>query len=267
VFLPIHTAGVYSQGNLECCSDYVVSSYTPTLSALRRARAHFVPISRESLVLLAAGASETLASLKMPFLKSVKAEIIDVALLARATDHIQVLEYGHTSAAKVHEMAEALPRADIVHLACHGVQDQEDPLKSGFCLGDGKLTVSKLMEIKLDRAFLAFLSACETAKGDQDQPDQAIHLAAAMLFCGFRSVVATMWCVFTCSDRMCVPTSFRTIWDDDGPAVARIFYKALLAEKMIDADAIAYALDAAVSKLRQDGVSPARWASFIHVGA
>jgi CHAT domain-containing protein len=204
VFLPIHSAGVYSHGNLECCSDYVVSSYTPTLSALRRARADFEPIARESLVLLAAGASETITSLNMPVLDSVKAEITEVTRLAQATDHIEVLEYGHTSAAKVHEVAEALPRADIVHLACHGVQDSEDPLNSGFCLGDGRLTVSDLMEITLHRASLAFLSACETAKGDENQPDQAIHLAAAMLFCGFRSVVATMWCVHTRAHTLCI---------------------------------------------------------------
>lgn len=37
------------------------------------------------------------------------------------------------------------------------------------------------------------LSACETATGDSEQPDQAVHLAAAMLFVGFRSVIATMW--------------------------------------------------------------------------
>jgi CHAT domain-containing protein len=51
------------------------------------------------------------------------------------------------------------------------------------------------MELKLDYAFLAFLSACETAKGDNEQPDQAMHLAAAMLFSGFKSIVATMWYV------------------------------------------------------------------------
>jgi CHAT domain-containing protein len=129
----------------------------------------------------------------MPFLDNVKAEITDVSRLARASNGIEVLEYGRTSAAKVHEVTEALPRANIVHLACHGVQDQEDPLSSGFCLGDGKLAVCQLMDIKLDHAFMAFLSACETAKGDKNQPDQTIHLAAAMLFCGFRSVVATMW--------------------------------------------------------------------------
>jgi CHAT domain-containing protein len=195
VFLPIHAAGVYSGGRLqEGCSDYVVSSYTPTLSALHRARTNLAPITRDrSLMLLAAGASETVPSLKMPFLYNVQAEVTDVARMARATDQIQVIEYGRTSAAKIHEVVDALPRADVVHLACHGVQDLEDPLKSGFCLGDGKLSVSELMGIKLEHPFLAFLSACETAKGDRNQPDQVIHLAAAMLFCGFPNVVATMW--------------------------------------------------------------------------
>jgi CHAT domain-containing protein len=194
VFLPIHAAGVYTEGRLrEGCSDYVVSSYTPTLSALHRARANLAPIARKSLVLLAAGAPQTVPSLNMPFLDDVQAEIADVARIARATDQIHVIEYGRISAAKVYEVVDTWPRADIVDLACHGVQDLEDPLKSGFCLGDGKLSVSQLMDIKLDHPFLAFLSACETAKGDRKQLDQVIHLAAAMLFCGFPNVVATMW--------------------------------------------------------------------------
>jgi CHAT domain-containing protein len=51
------------------------------------------------------------------------------------------------------------------------------------------------MELNIKDGFLAFLSACETARGSEDQPDQAMHLAAAMLFVGFKSVVATMWSV------------------------------------------------------------------------
>jgi CHAT domain-containing protein len=192
-FVPIHAAGVYSQSNPECCSDYVVSSYTPTLSALRRARMDFVPMASQSLVLLAAAASDTVKSLDLSTLYNVRSEMNHVVRIAQATGLNDILEYGQTSAAKVQEVTEALPRADIVHLACHGLQNARDPLDSGFCLGDGKLTISKLMDIKLDRAFLAFLSACETAKGDKEQPDQVIHLAAAMLFCGFRSIVATMW--------------------------------------------------------------------------
>jgi CHAT domain-containing protein len=102
------------------------------------------------------------------------------------------------------EMARALESASIVHIACHGTQDAADPLQSAFHLsGDRTLTISDLMELDLKHAHLAFLSACETAKGDRKQPDQAIHLAATMLFAGFRSVIGTMWyarSVHTCTD-------------------------------------------------------------------
>jgi len=88
---------------------------------------------------------------------------------------------------------EKVPDTTILHLTCHGYQDFTNPLESGFVIQDSMLTVAKLMGLNLDKAFLAFLSACETAKGDKALTDQAIHLAAAMLFAGFKSVVATMW--------------------------------------------------------------------------
>jgi CHAT domain-containing protein len=97
------------------------------------------------------------------------------------------------SPATVSETCAAMQTANIVHLACHGIQDPKSAVESGFCLSDGRLTISKVMEMKFDNPFLAFLSACETAKGDQDQPDQVMHLAAAMMFLGFKTVVATMW--------------------------------------------------------------------------
>jgi CHAT domain-containing protein len=86
-----------------------------------------------------------------------------------------------------------LPEATVVHLACHGLQDAADPLESGFCLSGGRLTIRALMSFELPEALFAFCSACETAKGDSQQPDQTVHLAAAMLFVGFRSLVATLW--------------------------------------------------------------------------
>ena len=48
------------------------------------------------------------------------------------------------------------------------------------------LTAAKLMSLNLRKAFLEFMSACETAKSDKVQPDQAIHLACAMFFAGFK---------------------------------------------------------------------------------
>lgn len=86
-----------------------------------------------------------------------------------------------------------LPEASILHLASHGIQDYQSPLDSGFILRDAKLTISQLMPLPLPHAFLAFLSACETAKGDREQTDQAIHLASTMLFAGFKSVIGTLW--------------------------------------------------------------------------
>lgn len=88
-----------------------------------------------------------------------------------------------------------LADASIAHFACHGVQDAENALDSGFCLRDGVLTVAELMRLNLSEAVFAFLSACETAQGDRDQPDQTIHLCAALLFCGFKSIIGTMWSV------------------------------------------------------------------------
>jgi CHAT domain-containing protein len=86
-----------------------------------------------------------------------------------------------------------LPEASILHLACHAHQDRDDPLNSGFDLSQGRLTAGQLMEARSPNAQLAYLSACESAAADENQPDEAINLAATMLFVGFKSVIATMW--------------------------------------------------------------------------
>jgi hypothetical protein len=59
----------------------------------------------------------------------------------------------------------------------------------------------------------------------------------------------------------------RNMNDADGPAVARDFYAALFAKERLDANAVPFALDAAVYALRERGVPPHRWATFIHMGA
>lgn len=79
----------------------------------------------------------------------------------------------------------------------------KQPLDSGLILTDGRLKVSEIMRRpENDNTFdlkkymsLAFLCACETAKGDETVPDEAMHLASSLLFAGFRGVVATMWWV------------------------------------------------------------------------
>jgi CHAT domain-containing protein len=193
--LPLHAAGVYD-GPSELrtsCADYVVSSYTPTLTSLLRAQKTAVPISRNS-VDIALIAEKRPKESHLSVLHGVDAEVNNINMIAQ-TSHIRPLKVSQSSIT-VDRACDAIPAANILHLACHGIQDPRDITQSGFCLGDGRLTVSTLMQLDIKNPFLAFLGICETAKTDQPgQPDQVMHLAAAMMFLGFKSVVAPMWSV------------------------------------------------------------------------
>jgi CHAT domain-containing protein len=95
--------------------------------------------------------------------------------------------------ATVNKVASHLSAVSIAHFACHGQQNRTNPLESSLILEDGQLKISHIMQEKTLNASLALLCACETAKGDEDLPDEAMHLGATLLFAGFRGVVATMW--------------------------------------------------------------------------
>jgi CHAT domain-containing protein len=187
--LPLHAAGLYDGPNAECCSDYVVSSYTPTISALQRARKDCTDLPRDALKLVLVAES---SAPNVDPLPQVDEEVQCISRIAEVQSaKVTTIQTPATS----NDVIKTIKTANIVHMACHGIQNRSNALKSGFCLHDGDLTVSRLMRLKLERPLLAFLSACETARGDSRQPDQIIHLAAAMLFGGFQSVVATMWWV------------------------------------------------------------------------
>ena len=134
------------------------------------------------------------------------------------------------------------------------------------------------MQLSFPNAFLAILSACQTARGDDTQPDQAVHLAATMLFLGFKSVLATMWYVL-CSwitskfHRTYANTYDRSMNDNLGTHITKTIYQHLYAKsnKQLDPSVVAFALDEAVQQLRYpsgDGELPlpSTWAPFIHIG-
>jgi CHAT domain-containing protein len=175
-----------------CCADFVVSSYTPTLTILLRAQNTTAPLTRGDFS-IALIAEKRAQDITLPVISDVDTEIEHISAVAKSSG-IRIL-HERVGSTTMKDTSNLMQTANIVHLACHGIQDSTDATQSGFCLGDGRLTISKLMELKLENAFLEFLSACETAKGDKEQPDQAMHLAAAMLFSGFKSIVATMWYV------------------------------------------------------------------------
>jgi hypothetical protein len=55
--------------------------------------------------------------------------------------------------------------------------------------------------------------------------------------------------------------------DFDGPIVAETVYQELLKTDNFDLEAVPYAVDTAVQRLRAAGVPPERWGPYIHMGA
>ena len=154
--------------------------------------------------------------------------------------------------ASVDAVLKGMEEHSWVHLACHGIQ-AKDPTKSSFLLQDGELELATLMSKSFKHAEIAFLSACQTATGDEKLPEEAVHLAAGMLYAGYSSVFATTW----------------SIYDAAAPVVAKEVYRYLLNE-LKEGDGIhpGYALHHAVRKLRQqvgenDFLS---WVPFVHFG-
>ncbi|KAJ7090002.1 CHAT domain-containing protein [Mycena epipterygia] len=250
-FLPIHAAGLYEKSGTDCVSDYVVSSYTPTLASLLDQPTQIPSVFKMTAVI-------------QPTTDDCPNLPDTVEELARIRQQVPaewLTALGDASPATVDNALQHLHESSVVHFACHGTQDLKNPLETGLHLTDGRLEVSELMQGKSQKKTmsLAFLSACETAKGDETVPDEAMHLAATLLFAGFRSVVATMW----------------TMADPDGPKIAETFYEELF--KGCDADAnppilpdltnAAEALHIAVTKLRADPNIPfSRWVPFVHYG-
>lgn len=189
-FIPLHAAGLYFRRETEeCLADYAVISYTPAYNSLNRARS----LHPQNTLLASALDVLLVAEPDAPGLKCLPnslAELAELRSLLPAASIVQPADGERWTAEAVYA---AIPRVSVLHLACHGQQDKVDALQSGFFIGDRKLTIQQIMRLKISNAQLAFLSACETAKGDTLQPDESINLATTMMFIGFPSVVATMW--------------------------------------------------------------------------
>jgi CHAT domain-containing protein len=86
-----------------------------------------------------------------------------------------------------------LATSDVLHFACHGVADVENPLDSALLLaGDDRLTVGDLLADRLD-ARLAVLSACETALTGIELLDEVIGLPSTLLHAGAAGVIGSLW--------------------------------------------------------------------------
>ncbi|KAH8978917.1 CHAT domain-containing protein [Lactarius hatsudake] len=246
--LPLHAMGPIPSDDREkrYFLDLYICSYTPTLSALIQSRNRDsgpVSLDRPSLLLVAQ---------PDPSLPTMGGEIQVVQRLD--TDVTSFISEAATPAAVI----DGFHRHRFVHFACHGTLETGKPFEAGFELYGERLTLLEIVRSHLPTAEFAFLSACHTAEvTDGSMVDEGLHLAAAVQYCGFRSVVGTTWAMA----------------DEDGQDLAEHFYKALFSDSKREQgkpyhERSAKALRFAVKKLRRKRrITLERWVNFVHYGA
>ncbi|MBU7029520.1 MAG: CHAT domain-containing protein, partial [Theionarchaea archaeon] len=84
---------------------------------------------------------------------------------------------------------------DIIHLSCHGLFDDKDPLSSRIQLHDRELTARDIFNMRLTTE-LVTLSACETGYNERSPGDELIGLTRAFLYAGTPSVIVSLWPVY-----------------------------------------------------------------------
>lgn len=225
--------------------DIAVSSYTPTLEALLRPRTKTTLAGKFPKTLI-------VSQPDTPGCSPISGTTHEAAIVMSLLD-ISATSSLDDEDGTVDAVINGMETHSWVHFACHGIQDRADPLNSAFALYDGRLTLETLMTKYLPNAKLAVLSACQTATGDEELSEEAVHLAAGMLNIGYKSVIGTMWSIF----------------DSIAPVVMKKFYE-VIAEQVRAGGELqpAYALHEATKTLRKKyGVSDfVRWMPFVHFG-
>ena len=244
--LPLHAMGPIpsDDGKPRYFLDLYICSYTPTLSALIQSR------RRDSGSRSSDRPSILVVAQPDPSLPTVGGEI--QALQALDTDVTSLI----SEAATPDTVIDAFHHHRFVHFACHGNLEPGKPFEAGFELhGKARLTLLEIVRANLPDAEFAFLAACHTAEMTEGSiVDEGLHLAAAVQYCGFRSVVGTMW----------------AMKDEDGRDLAKQFYKVLLRQDqgVPYHERSAKALQVAVKKLRgKRYITLERWVNFVHYGA
>lgn len=258
--LPIHAGGYHRDAtdpDAKTVMDRIISSYTPTIGALRYARrpAATDPTTASQSALIVAMPTTP----GFPDLPAVPEETRLVA--SHFPDAVTLTEpetrsdTGPTKATVLNLLGDCR----IAHFACHGASDATDPSHSRLLLHDhatDPLTVAALTPVQLQHARLAYLSACNTAAtAALALLDEAINLAGAFQLAGYPHVVGTLW---TIDDR----TALR-IADDFYAGI-----KPTPAQTDPDIDRAAQALHHAVRVQRDNRPGePYWWAAYLHSGA
>ncbi|GAA4205854.1 CHAT domain-containing protein [Microbispora amethystogenes] len=245
VGLPLHAAQTGSGVSVEGVLDHAISSYTPTITALLAARRSAVSrtLTADSGPLLLLSLSDTPGERLLPQV------VAEAESILRRLPASRVTLLDNRSATR-QRVRHALSAHRLVHFGCHAQQDLSDPSSGALVLYDGRLTVLDLGRSRFDGDF-AYLSACKTATGGVALAEEAVSMAAAVHFAGFRRVIATLW----------------SVQDVVAAEVADQVYDQMIADGQLVPHSAALALHRALVHLRTlNPAQPGRWSPFVHLG-
>ncbi|MGK7389450.1 MAG: CHAT domain-containing protein [Candidatus Cyclobacteriaceae bacterium M2_1C_046] len=87
---------------------------------------------------------------------------------------------------------------DILHLATHGIVDEDEPALSRIYLNtgddDGRLYTGEIYNLKL-KTNLVTLSACQTALGKISKGEGILGFSRALLYAGAENILVSLWAV------------------------------------------------------------------------
>ena len=253
--MPFHAAGDHSSRPQKNLFNRAISSYTPSIKALAysRERSQKTCAQAETVLLATMTVTPDLGVLhNVEDEKKVILESLPARYLAEEQDH-----------PCASDILQSIQHCSIAHFACHGLSDYIDPSKSGLVfrkvddagrLVQDVMSVHAVSDLKLQRARLAYLSACSTAEnGAARLQDEVIHVVSGFQVAGFAHVVGCLW---PSRDAVCVQVAAR-------------FYGDLFSRGAVLGDRdIVTALHVAVTEARESYFDqPLLWAQFVHYGA
>jgi CHAT domain-containing protein len=260
--LPFHAAGDNTAGQTENAYYCVVSSYTPTIKALKYAKQRVISYAKSCSgppKILIVTMATTPGADELPKAEPERSEVIAAV---GASTIVKALDQPNVASVMEH-----IGQFQIVHFACHGESDPVDPSKSGLLLQTANmataepeqdvLSVSKISLAHLSQADIAYLSACSTAEnGVIALVDEVLHVVSGFQVAGFRHVIGCLW---PSNDGVCIK-------------VAKSFYSQLVkgGEMRYSDREVALALHNAVLEVKNSNEyyrRPLRWAQYVHFGA
>ena len=246
--LPLHAMGPVpsTDGRERYFSDLYICSYTPSLGALIAARTPTAPTSDGGPTLLFVGRpNESPRGTR------------DMKVIRSIGVPATRLVFGNATREAV---LNGLLKHRLAHFACRSHREEGKPFDTALELDGGdRIALLDIVRCRVPTTELAVLSCGRTAElvdGTDTDFVEGLHLAAAMQYYGFGSVVGTMW----------------DLGDVGGEDLSLGFYKEMLSggaddDGVSSSERSARALQYMVQKLRETRVTLQRWSNWVHYGA